>query len=76
MDFVSYNSAKTLCLGDQYGIEVGRPASFIIMPAKNDYEVVANQTKAILSVRNGKIIMQRYQEQVNLTKVENLTTPA
>lgn len=76
LDFVSYNSAKTLCLSDQYGIEVGRPASFIIMPAKNDYEVVANQTKAILSVRNGKIIMQRYQEQVNLTKVENLTTPA
>ena len=76
LDFVSYNSAKTLCLGDQYGIEVGRPASFIIMPAKNDYEVVANQTKAILSVRNGKIIMQRYQEQVNLTEVENLTTPA
>lgn len=76
LDFVSDNSAKTLCLGDQYGIEVGRPASFIIMPAKNDYEVVANQVKAILSVRNGKIIMQRYQEQVNLTKVENLTTPA
>ena len=76
LDFVLDNSAKTLCLGDQYGIEVGRPASFIIMPAKNDYEVVANQVKAILSVRNGKIIMQRYQEQVNLTKVENLTTPA
>lgn len=76
LDFVSDNSAKTLCLGDQYGIEVGHPASFIIMPAKNDYEVVANQVKAILSVRNGKIIMQRYQEQVNLTKVENLTTPA
>ena len=76
LDFVSYNSAKTLCLGDQYGIEVGRPASFIIMPAKNDYEVVANQTKAILSVRNGKIIMQRYQAHVPLTKVAHLTTPA
>ena len=76
LDFVSYNSAKTLCLGDQYGIEVGRPASFIIMPAKNDYEVVANQTKAILSVRNGKIIMQRQQERVSLLKVGNLATPA
>lgn len=76
LDFVSYNSAKTLCLGDQYGIEVGRPASFIIMPAKNDYEVVANQTKAILSVRNGKIIMQRQQDQVSLLKVANLATPA
>lgn len=76
LDFVSDNSAKTLCLGDQYGIEVGRPASFIIMPAKNDYEVVANQVKAILSVRNGKIIMQRQQEQVSLLKVGNLATPA
>jgi len=76
LDFVSYNSAKTLCLGDQYGIEVGRPASFIIMPAKNDYEVVANQVKAILSVRNGKIIMQRQQDQVSLLKVANLATPA
>ena len=76
LDFVSDNSAKTLCLVDQYGIEVGRPASFIIMPAKNDYEVVANQVKAILSVRNGKIIMQRQQEQVSLLKVGNLATPA
>lgn len=76
LDFVSNNSAKTLCLGDQYGIEVGRPASFIIMPAKNDYEVVANQVKAILSVRNGKIIMQRQQERVSLLKVGNLATPA
>ena len=76
LDFVSDNSAKTLCLGDQYGIEVGRPASFIIMPAKNDYEVVANQVKAILSVRNGKVIMQRQQEQVSLLKVGNITTPA
>ena len=76
LDFVSDNSAKTLCLGDQYGIEVGRPASFIIMPAKNDYEVVANQVKAILSVRNGKVIMQRQQEQVNLLKVESLAKTA
>lgn len=76
LDFVSDNSAKTLCLGDQYGIEVGRPANFIIMPAKNDYQVVANQAKAILSVRNGKVIMQRQQERVNLIKVENLAKTA
>lgn len=76
LDFVSDNSAKTLCLGGQYGIEVGRPASFIIMPAKNDYDVVANQAKAILSVRNGKVIMQRQQEQVNLLKVESLAKTA
>jgi cytosine/creatinine deaminase len=66
LDFVSDNSAKTLCLGDQYGIEIGRPASFIIMPAKNDYDVVANQAKAILSVKNGKVIMARKTDQVEI----------
>lgn len=66
LDFVSDNSAKTLCLGNQYGIEVGRPASFIILPGQNDYDVVANQAKAVLSVRNGKVIMRREEEQVRL----------
>ncbi|CAB1211850.1 cytosine deaminase [Acinetobacter bouvetii] len=66
LDFVSDNSAKTLCLGDQYGIEVGRPASFIIMNAQNDYDVVANQAKAVLSVRNGAVIMRRQEEQVEI----------
>ena len=66
LDFVSDNSAKTLCLGDQYGIEVGRPASFIIMPAKNDYDVVANQAKAVLSVKNGKVIMSRETDKVEI----------
>lgn len=64
LDFVSDNSAKTLCLKENYGIEVGRPASFILFNAKTDYEVVANQAKAILSVRNGKVIMSRQEEQV------------
>ena len=66
LDFVSDNSAKTLYLGDQYGIEVGRPASFIILPGQNDYDVVANQAKAVLSVRNGDVIMCRQEEQVEL----------
>ena len=76
LDFVSDNSAKTLCLGDQYGIEVGRPASFIIMPAKNDYEVIANQVKAILSVRNGKVIMERQPEKINMTDSKKLAKTA
>ncbi|ENV25362.1 cytosine deaminase [Acinetobacter nosocomialis] len=73
LDLISDNSAKTMCLGDQYGIEVGKPASFILFNAKNDYEVVANQAKAVLSVRHGNIIMQRQEDQVQLLSVN---TPA
>lgn len=64
LDFVSDNSAQTMFLKDDYGIEVGRPASFILFNAKTDYDVVANQAKAILSVRNGKVIMRRQEDQV------------
>lgn len=66
LDFVSDNSAKTMCLKEDYGIEVGRPASFILLNAKTDYDVVADQAKAILSVRHGKVIMRRQQEHLEL----------
>lgn len=67
LDFISDNSAKALNLQDQYGLEVHRPANFILLNAKNDYDALANQAKAYLSVRHGKIIMQRQNEQVILT---------
>ena len=47
--------------------------ALILFNAKNDYEVVANQAKAVLSVRHGNIIMQRQEDQVQLLSVN---TPA
>lgn len=62
LDFVSTNGAKTLNVHNDYGIEIGKPANFIILNAKDDYEALANQAKVMLSVRHGKVIMQRQLE--------------
>ncbi len=68
LDFVSDNSSKTMYLGQDYGLEVGRPASFILFNVSNDYDVLASQAKPILSVRNGRVIMRRQEDQVQLIR--------
>ena len=67
LDFISDNSAKTMALDEEYGIEVNRPASFILFNVKDDYEVLTNQAKPILSVKNGKKIMERFEEKIETT---------
>ncbi len=64
LDFVTDNSARTLSLGDNYGLEPGRPANLVILDAEDDYEVVRRQAKARASVRLGRVIMQRHPERL------------
>ncbi len=64
LDFVTDNSAKALHLGERYGLAVGRPANLLILDAENDYDAVQRQAKARLSIRHGRIIMQRDPERV------------
>ena len=68
LDFISDNSARTLNITDRYGIEVGKPANFILLDGEDDYAVLRKQTEVLLSVRNGHIIMQKEPARV--------TTPA
>ena len=56
--FITHNAAKTLHIADHYGIEEGRPASFIVYDAKNFYDALNNDSALILSYRNGKKIAE------------------
>lgn len=58
IDLVTANSAKTLNIEDQYGIEVGKPASFIVLSANNEYEAIRKQATVSYSYRNGKRIAE------------------
>ena len=58
LDFITDNSAKTMHLEDGYGIEIGRPANMLILNATNDYDVLCQQTRAHLSIRHGRILME------------------
>ncbi len=57
-DLITDNSAKTLHIEDSYGIEAGKPASFIVLDAENEYEAIRKQAAVLYSIRNGKIIAQ------------------
>jgi cytosine deaminase len=66
LDLVTDNSARTLNLGEGYGIAVGRPANLVVLNAENDYEAVRQQAKARVSVRAGNVLMTREPERVEL----------
>ena len=53
---VSVNAAKTLHLGDSYGIKAGNPASFIILDADNFYNALNQKSEVLLSYKNGRLI--------------------
>ncbi|CAD2073126.1 Cytosine deaminase [Jeotgalicoccus aerolatus] len=56
IDLVTKNSAKTLHIEDEYGIEPGKPANFIVLNADNEYDVIRKQAAVTHSYRNGKLI--------------------
>ncbi|MDF1763786.1 MAG: cytosine deaminase [Oleibacter sp.] len=59
LNLITDNSAKTLNIQDRYGVEVGKPASFILLDGEDDYSVIRKQGEVLLSVRLGEVILKR-----------------
>lgn len=59
LDLISINGAKNLCIEENYGIEEGKPANFILLNAENDYEAIRHLSTVLYSVHNGKVIMKQ-----------------
>lgn len=53
---VSVNAAKTLHLGDSYGIKTGNPASLIILDADNFYNALNRKSEVLYSFKNGRLL--------------------
>lgn len=56
--FITTNAARTLHLGDQYGIEEGRPASIVVLDAENYYDALNTNAAVLFSYKKGKKIAQ------------------
>ena len=54
LDLITVNGAQTMHLSDEYGLEVGKPASFLILEADSAFEAIRQRADVIRSVRNGK----------------------
>ncbi|MBF8999104.1 cytosine deaminase [Vibrio nitrifigilis] len=65
LDFITDNGAKVLHISDQYGIEVGKPANFIILDGADDVEVIREQSEVLWSVRHGELLLSRTPSQIN-----------
>ena len=63
---ISHNAAKTLHITERYGIEVNKPASFIVLDAENYYEALTRDSVVLSSYKNGKIIAENTPSQRKL----------
>jgi len=54
--FISANAARTLYLGDSYGIKVGNPANFIVLDAKNYYDALNYNSPVLRSYNKGRLV--------------------
>ena len=59
LDLITDNSARTLNLGERYGLQAGRPANLLILSAPDDYEMIRSQGQVLTSIRAGKVLLQR-----------------
>lgn len=67
LDLITVNGAKTMHLSDEYGLEVGKPASFLILEADSAFEAIRQRADVIRSVRNG---MELFVKQIAPVKTE------
>ncbi len=62
MKLITENGARTLHIADQYGIEEGKAANFIVLDAADEIEAIRERAHVILSVHEGKIILEKKPE--------------
>lgn len=55
-EMVTRNAAKTLDMEDKYGIEVGKPASLIVLAARDRYDAIRTRVQPSCVISQGKII--------------------
>jgi cytosine deaminase len=59
LDLITYNGAKTLNVENQYGIEPGKPANFVVLDASTPFEAVRQRADVLASIRNGEYLFKR-----------------
>lgn len=65
--FITKNGARTMQVQDSYGIEVGKPANFLIFNAKNWYDALNERAELLYSVHNGNVLVETKPAEVTVT---------
>ncbi|KRN78760.1 dihydroorotase [Fructilactobacillus lindneri DSM 20690 = JCM 11027] len=59
---IGANGAKTLHVNDKYGIEVGKPASFLVFDTDNFYNELNERKTMLYSIKDGKVLVKNHPE--------------
>ena len=54
LDLITFNGAKTLNIEDQYGIEAGKPANFLVLDATTPFEAVRQRADVLAYSKIGR----------------------
>lgn len=65
--FITKNGARTMQVQDSYGIEVGKPANFLIFNAQNWYDALNERAELLYSVHNGNVLVETKPSEVTVT---------
>ena len=64
LDLVTTNGAVTMNIMDHYGIEEGKPANFIVLDAKSEFEAICERVGIVASVRKGDFLFEKVPSKV------------
>ena len=64
---VSSRGAEVLGLGDAYGLEVGRPANLVVIPAASPMDAVRRQVRPQWVVARGRLVASRPADPIELS---------
>ncbi len=64
---VSSRGARVMGLGDAYGLEVGRPANLVVIPAASPMDAVRRQVRPQWVVAQGRLVAIRPTEAIELS---------
>lgn len=56
LNMTTKNSAKTMCIEEGYGIEVGKPADLVVLNAKSEMDAIRLMSECAYVVRKGKVV--------------------
>lgn len=56
--FITKNGARTMHVQDSYGIEVGKPANFLIFNATNWFNALNERAEMLYSIHNGEVLVE------------------
>jgi cytosine deaminase len=66
LEMVSSRAARVMALGDGYGLERGRPASLVVLPASSRGDAVRRQVAPAWVVARGQVVATHQPSPVNL----------